>query len=93
MRPLKQLSRVLASLADKQYALFSLSDLRAALPNHSPGAFRAVVMRAEKEGLLERLCRGLYRYPAAGDGGGLMLYRAPRACARGTSTISAWSPP
>jgi hypothetical protein len=75
LQPIKQLSRVLASLADEQHSLFALSDLRAALPNHTPGAFRAVIMRAEQEGLIERVCRGVYRYPAAGSGDGLVLYR------------------
>jgi hypothetical protein len=31
---------------------------------------RVVVTRAEKEGLLERLCRGIYRYPAAAQDDG-----------------------
>lgn len=76
MQPIKQLSRVLASLAHQSQGLFSLTDLRAALPEHTPGAFRAVVARAEKEGLLERLCRGLYRYPATAQDDGLLLYHA-----------------
>ena len=76
MQPIKQLSRVLASLAHCGQGLFSLTDLRAALPEHAPGAFRAVVARAEKEGLLERLCRGLYRYPPASQDDGLLLYHA-----------------
>ena len=46
MQPIKQLSRVLASLAPQGRALFSLTDLRAALPEHTAGAFRAVVARA-----------------------------------------------
>jgi hypothetical protein len=76
MQPIKQLSRVLASLAHHGQNLFSLTDLRAALPKHTAGAFRAVVARAEQEGLLERPCRGLYRYPAAGENDGLLLYHA-----------------
>jgi len=76
MQPIKQLSRVLANLAHHGQNLFSLTDLRAALPEHTAGAFRAVVARAEQEGLLERPCRGLYRYPAAGQDDGLLLYHA-----------------
>ena len=37
---------------------------------------RVVVRRAEKEGLLERLCRGIDRYPAAAQDDGLLLYYA-----------------
>lgn len=76
MQPIKQLSRVLASLPGRGQALFSLADLRAGLPEHASGAFRAIVMRAEREGLLTRVCRGLYRYPVAEGGDGLILYRA-----------------
>ena len=76
MQPIKQLSRVLACLAGRDQALFSLADLRAALPEHASGAFRAIVMRAEREGLLTRVCRGLYLYPGADGGDGLILYRA-----------------
>jgi len=48
MQPIKQLSRVLGCLAGRGQALFSLADLRAALPEHASGAFRAVVMRADQ---------------------------------------------
>lgn len=76
MQPIKQLARVLARLASEGQIVFSLSDLRATLPEHSHGAFRAVVMRAEREGLISRVCRGLYRYPAADSNDGLLLYHA-----------------
>jgi len=84
MQPIKQLSRVLASLVGQGPALFSLADLMAALPEHSYGAFRAVVMRAEREGLLTRVCRGLYLYSAANGGDGLILYRAAARLRAGT---------
>lgn len=76
MQPIKQLSQVLADLADEEHALFSLADLHAALPRHHPGAFRALISRAEKDGLLRRVCRGLYLYPRANYSGGLILYHA-----------------
>lgn len=76
MQPIKHLARVLATLARDDPTLFTLTDLRAALPEHSAGAFRALVMRAEHEGLLMRVCRGLYRYPAAGSHDGLVLFHA-----------------
>lgn len=76
MQPIKQLAHVLGRLASEGQTLFTLADLRATLPEHSVGAFRAVVMRAEREGLLRRVCRGLYRYPAAGSSDGLLLYHA-----------------
>lgn len=76
MQPIKQLARVLARLTDEAPCLFSLADLQAVLPEHRAGAFRAVIMRAEREGLLRRVCRGLYRYPAAGPDDGRLLYHA-----------------
>jgi hypothetical protein len=33
-------------------------------------------MRAERQGVLMRVCHGLYRYPASGSGDGLLLYHA-----------------
>lgn len=84
MQPIKILSRALVSLVGPGQALFSLADLRATLPEHASGAFRAVVMRAEREGLLTRVCRGLYRYPAADGGDGLILYHAAARLRAGT---------
>lgn len=76
MQPIKQLARILAELVNEEHVLFSLADLRGALPGHHPGAFRALISRAEKNGLLRRVCRGLYLYPRASHHGGLILYHA-----------------
>lgn len=76
MQPIQQLARVLADLADDEHALFSTVDLRAALPDHHPGAFRALISRAEKSGLIRRVCRGLYLYPRVAYSNGLILYHA-----------------
>lgn len=76
MQPVKQLARTLAAVADEEHYLFTLADLRGALPEHRPGALRALVRRAEREGLLKRVCRGLYLYPPADPGSGLVLYHA-----------------
>lgn len=77
MQPVRQLAKTLEMLATEGEGLFTLSDLRGALPDLSPAAFRVLVSRAEKQGLLQRICRGLYRYPRArGLDPGLLLYRA-----------------
>lgn len=76
MRPIKQLALVLADLADDEHYLFTLDDLQGAFPGHSPGAFRALISRAEKDGLLRRVCRGLYLYPRINYTSGLVLYHA-----------------
>ncbi len=76
MQPIKQLSQVLVKLADAEHYLFSLWDLNAALPRLSPSAWKALLGRAEKSGLLRRVCRGLYFYPNVEYPAGLVLYHA-----------------
>ena len=74
MQPIKQLTNVLASLADQDHYLFSLRDLETVIPGQSPAACKAMVARAEKNGLLKRVCRSLYLYPGANYPPGLVLY-------------------
>ena len=76
MQPVKQLVRVLSDLADSEHYLFTLDDLQSALPDQSRGAFKAMVSRAQRDGLLRRVCRGLYLYPNVAAPGGLLLYHA-----------------
>lgn len=76
MQPIRQLAQVLESLANDEHHLFTLSDLQGALPGSTPGAFRALVSRAEKTGLLRRVCRGLYLYPKVHYSRGLLLFHA-----------------
>ena len=78
MQPIKQLAQLLEHLATAEQYLFTPGDLRGAFPGQSPGAFKALLSRAEKSGLLNRVCRGLYLYPqvADGEGAGLVLFHA-----------------
>jgi len=76
LRPLKHLSSILSRLADPDHYLFSSSDLRGALPDQSAGAFKTLLSRVEKAGLLRRVCRGIYLYPAVDYPAGLLLYHA-----------------
>jgi hypothetical protein len=76
LQPIKQLTRVIDSLATEDHHLFTLSDLRAALPTVSSGAFKVLMSRAEKSGLFERVCRGLYLYPKVECQQGLLLFHA-----------------
>ena len=76
MQPIKQLSYVLAKLADTDHYLFAQQDLSAALPGLSPSAWKALLGRAVKSGLLRRVCRGLYLYPNVDYPAGLVLYHA-----------------
>jgi len=76
MQPIKKLAQLLKGLADDEHYLFTLDDLQGAFPEHSPGAFRALISRAEKDGVLRRVCRGLYLYPGINYTSGLVLYHA-----------------
>lgn len=76
MQPIKQLTQTLANLAGDSHYLFTLADLQGALPTHTPGALRAVVSRAVKEGVFNRVCRGMYLYPQVNYTKGLVLYHA-----------------
>jgi hypothetical protein len=74
MQPVKKLTKILAMLAGPEHYLFSLNDLRPVFPDKSYSAFKAVVGRAEKNGLLRRVCRGIYLYPETDYPAGLVLY-------------------
>lgn len=76
VQPIKQLTAVLEELADPEHYLFSLRDLSGAIPGQSMAAFKALIGRAEKNGLLRRVCRGLYLYPKVEFPAGLVLYHA-----------------
>jgi len=76
MQPVRQLAQVLSDLADSEHYLFTLDDLQAVLPKQSRGAFKAMLSRSEREGLLRRVCRGLYLYPKVTVPAGLLLYHA-----------------
>jgi hypothetical protein len=76
MQPIRQLTKTLKLLADDKHYLFSAADLKGAVPGQSPGAFKALIFRAVKTGLLKRVCRGLFLYPEVNYAGGLVLFHA-----------------
>ena len=76
MQPAKKLANTLDSLADDEHYLFTLSDLKAILPEQGYSAFKALIARSDKNGLLRRICRGLYLYPKVLYPEGLVLYHA-----------------
>ncbi len=74
MQPIKQLTQILENLADEEHYLFSLRDLSAIIPEQSSAAFKAMIGRAKKNGLLRPVCRGLYLYAKVNYPAGLILY-------------------
>ncbi|WP_409456177.1 type IV toxin-antitoxin system AbiEi family antitoxin [Tamilnaduibacter salinus] len=57
-------------------ALFIAGDFRSLFPQMSNGAYRALIHRAERRGLLERICQGIYQYSGSPDTSGLVLFHA-----------------
>lgn len=76
MQPIKQLTQFLRNTADPDHYLFALRDLESVIPGLSSAALKALAARAEKNGLLRRVCRGLYIYPAVQYPAGLVLFHA-----------------
>ena len=76
MQPIKKLAKILAVLADDEHYLFSLTDLKGAMPEQSQGGFKALICRGVKDGLLKRICRGLYLYSGIEYARGLVLFHA-----------------
>jgi len=60
MQPLKLLKITLQKIANDKRYLFSSKDLRSVLPEISDSAYRAVLNRAERDGVLKRACHGIY---------------------------------
>lgn len=75
-QPSRKLATILRELASPERYLFTPDDLRGALPELSPGAFKTLLSRCRGNGLLERICRGLYLYPAVDFPRGLLLFHA-----------------
>ena len=76
MQPIKQLARILDNLASAENYLFSLDDLSGALPDVEPAALKALLSRAQKNGVFKRICRGIYLYPRVDYPVGLVLFHA-----------------
>jgi len=74
MQPIKQLAIILADIADTSHYFFSYQDLSAAIPGQSSKAFKALIGRAVHNGLLKRICRGIFLYPQVDYPADLVLY-------------------
>jgi predicted transcriptional regulator of viral defense system len=76
MQPIKYLTQWLSQHADNKHYLFRLRDLRALFEELSDPAFKTLLSRAVRLGLLCRVCRGLYLYESALPSDGLFLFHA-----------------
>lgn len=76
MQPLKLLAKALGTLASADHYLFTGSDLSALLPGTTENALKTLLSRAVADGLLSRVCRGLYLYERVDFPRGLVLFHA-----------------
>ncbi|MDA3949605.1 MAG: type IV toxin-antitoxin system AbiEi family antitoxin domain-containing protein [Spirochaeta sp.] len=76
MQALEHLRDELMRLASANRYLFSSTDLRALFPDQSDQAFRALLTRATRSGVLRRVCRGIYIFPYVTYPRGYELYHA-----------------
>jgi hypothetical protein len=68
--------RGLSLLATAERYLFTPEDMRALVPELSQGAYKALLSRADREGGLRRVCRGLYLFEPVAPRDGLLLFHA-----------------
>ena len=76
MQPIRQLMDTISRLANPQACLFTPTDLRSILPDHSELAFKTLLSRTVRDGHLARVCRGVYLYKKATPDHGLILPHA-----------------
>lgn len=77
MQPLQRLERWLTtSHRESGGQLYTAAAFRSLVPELSQGAYRALLHRAERRGLLERVCQGIYQYAGAPDQSGHILFHA-----------------
>ena len=78
MQPIRQLSTVLADLSGDEHLVFALADLGGALPRLERGALTALAGRAVNNGVLKRVCHGVYCLPKAVPAGDILYHAAAR---------------
>ena len=72
----RSIERDLSKLVDPEHYLFTLRDLAGLMPGRSEAALKASVGRLTADGVLERVCRGLYLYPGVHYPSDLVLYHS-----------------
>lgn len=83
-RGLGKLRALLEAVTDREHYLFGPKDLGSHFSELSPEALKMLLVRATDQGLLERVCRGIYLYPHVDYPRGLTLYHAAAKLRSGT---------
>ncbi len=76
MQSIARLGSILERIADPDHYLFATRDFVPAFPDLTEAALNALLSRASRSGLVERVCKGIYLYPKADYEHGLELYHA-----------------
>ena len=76
MQSIAKLRAILERLADSDHYLFATRDFAPAFPHMSKSALNALLSRAHRSGLLERVTKGIYVYSKVDYPRGLQLYHA-----------------
>ena len=76
VQPIRLLLRVLEEVSSPDRYLYSVADLRSALPEMSDSLLNVLLSRAVGRGDLVRVCKGIYLYPRVEYNPGLVLAHA-----------------
>ena len=76
MGSIKLLRNTLDSLCDPDHYLFTVSDFYSIFPTLQKNAFKTLLSRAQAEGIIKRICRGIYIYDSVDYPRGLVLFHA-----------------
>ncbi len=75
MQPIKILESILAQNANQENCLFQAEDFHAIFPHFTANNLHVLLSRAEKSGILERICNGIYLYPKSKYDPTLILFK------------------
>jgi hypothetical protein len=77
MQPIQHIEQWLRNSQSSGHGhLYTAASFRSLFPGLNPGAYRALIHRAERRGLLERVCQGVYQYSGSPGETGLILFHA-----------------
>jgi hypothetical protein len=74
VQSIKILRKALENLCSPDHYLFAVFDFHALLPNLKVNALKTLLSRAQADGLLKRVCRGIYLYDRVDYPRGYILY-------------------
>lgn len=84
MQSRQRLRQLLENLASPEHYLFSAGDFSVVFAHLSPAAVKVLLSRTAAEGILKRVCRGIYLYDRVDYPRGLVLYHTIAKLRAGT---------